>query len=64
MNTEKKLKSSLEEEQEHDLAIWWEAYKAALSVSDLTDTYLDRLPYVADLALAAYKAKAAELAGK
>ena len=35
MLTEKNLslasKSALEEEREHDLAIWWAAYRAALS---------------------------------
>ena len=48
-------------ENEHDLAIWWEAYRAALSRAHST-------PYEAgedaDEALSAYKAKAAELARK
>jgi len=59
-------------ENEHDLAIWWEAFRVALPVQYFdTDEMCIRIAgttgmasALADLALAAYKAKAAELAGK
>jgi len=43
-----------------DLAIWWEAYRAAIPPVTHQDTIID----IANDALAAYKAKAAELRSK
>ena len=74
MHTEKDLqlasKSALEEEQEHDLAIWWEAYRAALGgydVARILSSFEDAKhsatspKLIADQALADYRAKREEL---
>lgn len=75
MLTEKNLslasKSALEESQERDLAIWWEAYRAALCGNDVAAALNDFESSsnrrtldpneIANKALADYRAKREEL---
>ena len=76
MLTEKNLslasKSALKEEQERDLEVWWEAYRAVLGgydVARILSSFEDAKhsatspKLIADQALADYRAKREELLG-